>query len=79
MTNILHTSSTGMSMGGLFAMIYERVDESVANVLRHEHKNHFIRRLDVIGLVSVLEFRTERAGDSYRRSTTGVFPSPIPT
>ena len=31
-TNILHTSSTGMSMGGLFAMIYERVDESVANV-----------------------------------------------
>ena len=32
MTNSLHTASTGMSMGGLFAMIYERVDESRANV-----------------------------------------------
>ena len=32
MTNSLHTASTGMSMDGLFAMIYERVDESVANV-----------------------------------------------
>ena len=32
MTNSLHTASTGMSMGGLFAMIYERVDQSIANV-----------------------------------------------
>ena len=62
MTNILHTARTGMSMGGLFAMIYEHIS-----------------RLDVIGLVSILEFRTERADDSYRRSTTGEFLSPIPT
>lgn len=33
----------------------------------------------MIGVVSIPEFRTERAGDSYRRSTTGVFLSPIPT
>ena len=32
MTKIVHTASTGMSMGGLFAMTYERVDESIANV-----------------------------------------------
>ena len=30
--NILHTANTRMSMGGLFAMTYERVDESIANV-----------------------------------------------
>ena len=32
MTKILHAASTRMSMGGLFAMTYERVDESIANV-----------------------------------------------
>ena len=32
MTSSLHTASTGMSMGGLFAITYERVDGSVANV-----------------------------------------------
>ena len=33
MTNILHTSSTGMSVFAVvFAVIYERVDESIANV-----------------------------------------------
>jgi len=31
-TNILNTASTAMSMGGLFATTYERVDESIANV-----------------------------------------------
>ena len=30
-------------------------------------------------MVSIPEFRTERTGDSYRRSTTGIFLSPIPT
>ena len=33
----------------------------------------------MIGLLSILEFRTERARDSYRHSTIGVFLSPIPT
>lgn len=31
-TNTLHTTSTGMLMGGLLAMTYECVNESIANV-----------------------------------------------